>query len=101
VTTMTAVAVRFQPTTGRLARMSHAATSAVSVLLLTPGAMLAMVFGLWRLGQDLGWTANFVISQGLFSHWVVWMALSAGLKTTANLATRGPQAQTAADSPGR
>lgn len=95
---MTAVAVRFQPATGRVARMSQAAAAAMSVLLLTPGAMIAMVFGLWRLGEDLGWTAQFVISQGLFSHWVVWMALSVGLKTTANLATRAPQVQRAADS---
>ena|SRR5205809_774012 len=91
-TTITPVAVRFQPANGGLVRVSQAAVAAMSVLLLTPGAMIAMVFGLWRLGEDLGWTAKFVISQGLFSHWVVWMALSVGLKTTAKLTTRSAAA---------
>lgn len=97
VTAISAVAVRLEPVTERLTRMSQVAAGALSVLLLTPAAMIALVFGLWRLGEDLGWTSKFVIGQGLFSHWVVWMALSVVLKATANLATNGPQAQLAAD----
>jgi len=42
--------------------------------------MLALVFGLWRVSADLGWTENFVISSGLFSHWQVWIALALALK---------------------
>jgi len=101
VTTITAVAVRFQPATGSIARISQDAAAALSALMLTPAAMIAMAFGLWRLGEDLGWTARFLISQGLFSHWVVWGALAIGLKSTANLATRGAPAQIASDSPDR
>lgn|SRR5215469_5992485 len=50
------------------------------VILLTPASMLALVFGLWRVSADLGWTENFVISSGLFSHWQVWIALALALK---------------------
>ena len=42
--------------------------------------MLALVFGLWRVGTDLGWTGNFLIASGLFSHWQVWMAIAIALK---------------------
>ena len=98
VTTINAVAVRFQPSSGRVTKMSQAAAAAMSVLLLTPAAMIAMVFGFWRLGEDLGWTTSFLVSQGLFSHWVVWMALSVGLKKTATIATRGAQTESVANS---
>ena len=50
------------------------------IILLTPAAMLALVFALWRIGADLGWTGTFVISDGFFSHWQVWLALAIGLK---------------------
>ena len=68
--------------------MSQEAASLVSVLFLNPGAMIALVFGLWRLGEDLGFAGPFVISDGLFSHWLVWIMLSAGLKALATMATR-------------
>jgi hypothetical protein len=47
--------------------------------LLKPAALMAGVLGFWRLGVDLNWTNQFVIEQGLFSHWQVWFALAAGL----------------------
>ena len=46
--------------------------------LLTPGAVMASVLGLWRLAADMKWTGEFGISSGLFSHWQVWLA-SAGI----------------------
>ena len=64
----------------------------VLVSLLTPASMLALVFGLWRVSEDLGWTEAFVISSGLFSHWQVWMALAVALK----MAASSLQAQTRA-----
>ena len=54
------------------------------VVFLTPASMLALVFALWRVSADLGWTESFVISSGLFSHWQVWMALAIALKLTAS-----------------
>lgn len=52
----------------------------VLVALLTPSAVLALAMALWRVGADLGWTGAFLISDGFFSHWQVWIALSIGLK---------------------
>jgi hypothetical protein len=34
------------------------------------------------LGVDLGWTGDFVIEQGLFSHWLVWIALAVAIKSS-------------------
>jgi hypothetical protein len=50
------------------------------ITMLTPASMLALVFGLWRVSADLGWTEDFVITSGLFSHWQVWIALALALK---------------------
>ncbi|HUA22169.1 MAG TPA: hypothetical protein VMB25_25670 [Bryobacteraceae bacterium] len=42
--------------------------------LLTPGAVMAFVLACWRLAADLSLTGQFPITNGLFSHWQVWMA---------------------------
>ena len=52
----------------------------VLVALLTPAAVVALVMALWRFCTDLGWAGPFLISDGFFSHWQVWIALSIGLK---------------------
>ena len=52
----------------------------VLVALITPGAVIVFVLGLWRLTADLDWTGTFPISTGLFSHWQVWIALAIGMK---------------------
>ena len=52
----------------------------VLVALLTPAALVALVMGMWRVGADLGWAGAFLIADGFFSHWQVWIALSIGLK---------------------
>ena len=51
--------------------------------LLTPAAVIALVLGLWRVTADLGWTGEFLISGGLFSHWQVWIALAVALQLAA------------------
>jgi hypothetical protein len=91
-TKTSAVAVRIQPAITHTAEVSNHAAAFVSVLLLTPGSLIAFVFGMWRLGQDLGFANNFVISEGLFSHWLVWIALSIGLKATATMTNRNDEA---------
>lgn len=45
--------------------------------LLTLIAISFAIFGLWRLGQDLGFAGDFVFATGLLSHWQVWMASAA------------------------
>jgi len=57
----------------------------VLVALLTPAALVALVFGMWRVCTDLGWAGVFVISGGFFSHWQVWIALSIGLKMLSSM----------------
>ena len=66
---------------------SHDAALAVSAF-LTPVAVIALAFGLWRLGMDVGWTEDFVISNGLFSHWQVWIALALALQALASTFSR-------------
>jgi hypothetical protein len=52
----------------------------ILVALLTPSAVLALVMAIWRVCADLGWAGAFLISDGFFSHWQVWLASSIALK---------------------
>jgi len=40
--------------------------------LLKPASMAAFLLALWRFSSDLGWTADFLISEGVWSHWQLW-----------------------------
>jgi hypothetical protein len=40
--------------------------------LLQPASMAAFLLAFWRFGADLGWTSDFLISDGLWSHWQLW-----------------------------
>jgi hypothetical protein len=42
----------------------------------------------WRLGSDMKWTGEFAISQGIFSHWQVWLAMAIVLQLVASLLNR-------------
>ena len=53
----------------------HAALGAGALLI--PPAAMAAVMGIWRLASDLRVTGEFGIAHGFFSHWHVWIALSA------------------------
>lgn len=82
-----ALTERLQPAIRKTAATSHEAAKLIGAF-LTPAAGLALVFGLWRLGLDLGWTENFPIATGLFSHWLVWIAAAVGLRMTGSLLNR-------------
>jgi hypothetical protein len=56
--------------------------------LLNPAAVTACALALWRLAADLGTARQFAISNGLFSHWQVWVAIMGLLKLTAMLLNR-------------
>ena len=46
----------------------------VAAGLLTLGSVCCLILGVWRLGVDFGWAAEFVFpSESFFSHWQVWM----------------------------
>ena len=64
----------------------HAALVASS--LMTPVALMAWALGGWRLAADLKWTGEFAISDGVFSHWQVWIALGIGVQFAAFLLQR-------------
>lgn len=53
-----------------------------SAPLLTPACVMAYVLAFWRLAADLG-MARESSSQGLFSHWQLWIALAAALQLAA------------------
>ena len=56
--------------------------------LLTPAAVMACVLAFWRLAADLNATGQFPISDGLFSHWQVWLASATILQFGALLLNR-------------
>jgi len=62
---------------------------AASVLgaLLVPVALMGYAMGVWRVASDIGIAQAFAIS-GLFSHWQVWMVLSAGVHLVGYALTR-------------
>src|SRR6266852_6358424 len=86
--------IRWQPAMDRIATASQEAVNMFGAL-LTPAAVVALVLGLWRLAADLDWTGAFIIPQGLFPHWLVWIALAIGLKSAASILNRtSPKTQT-------
>lgn len=52
----------------------HVALAAAT--LLSPAKVAALALGCWRLAADLRITARFAISDGLFSHWQVWVGIA-------------------------
>lgn len=93
--TTSAVTGKLQPAITRTAAISavifEGATNLVGAF-VTPAAVIATVMALWRIGADVGFTGEFVVSTGLFSHWQVWMMLALVLKLTGSLIHRTPQA---------
>ena len=55
----------------RSGKNNHLARLAASFLTLSATCLAS--FGMWRVAQDLGWAGDFVIADGLFSHWQVWI----------------------------
>jgi len=47
---------------------------------LNPASAFLLALGLWRLGSDLGLTSAFVVSEGILSHWQVWIAAAGALQ---------------------
>ena len=55
---------------------------------LSLASAVALLAALWRLGNDLNRTERFAISQGLFSHWQIWLALAILLQIAATILQR-------------
>lgn len=48
--------------------------------LLAPAALMAAALAAWSVAADLGLAGTFGISEGVFSHWQVWLAIAAALE---------------------
>jgi len=83
----TTVATLVRPVFDSGVRLMQSAAGPVSFLLRNL-ALAAGVLGLWRLGSDLGWTQDFFIAAGLWSHWQIWFALAAVLNAGAGFLVR-------------
>jgi hypothetical protein len=55
---------------------------------LNLASVVAFLLALWRLSSDLNWTRRFALSQGLFSHWQIWLALAVLLQVAATMLQR-------------
>ena len=42
--------------------------------LLWPASLMAFALGLWRIAADMRFASEFPITEGVFSHWQVWIA---------------------------
>ena len=54
---------------------------------------MACVLAFWRLAADLNATGQFPISDGLFSHWQIWLASATVLQFSALLLNRYGKAE--------
>jgi hypothetical protein len=62
----------------RKGKNSRIATLAAN--LLTMASISCAALGLWRVGTDLHWAGGFVFSQGLLSHWQVWIGTAVAIE---------------------
>jgi hypothetical protein len=70
----------------RRGKNRHVAAGAAA--LLSPAAVVAAVLGVWRIAADIGLAGAFAITEGLFSHWQVWLAVAAVLQLLSILLNR-------------
>ena len=66
---------------------------------LTLSAVTCLTLAAWRLTSDLGWTGEFAITEGLLSHWQVWMTLTIGTGVVGVKLLRVARAREAASVP--
>jgi hypothetical protein len=88
--------VRIQLSSGARVRQKRRKNQHVALALaslLTPAAVMACVLALWRLAADLSVTGQFPITDGLFSHWQVWLTVAATLQFSAIVLNRYGKAE--------
>jgi len=93
------VRIRFAkgPTLGR-SRVANRNVAIAAGALLTPAALIASVFGVWRIAADLNVANSFAIPSGLFSHWQVWVGAAVGLQLCSRVLNRYAKGRDAATS---
>src|SRR5581483_2716766 len=61
-------------------RLPYGQFALASATFLQPVVLMAFAVALWRIGVDVHMARSFVISDGLFSHWQVWLAVTGVLQ---------------------
>ena len=79
--------LRGVPRLAHLRRRLRRAALGLAALMI-PASLAAYALGFWRIAADLNLTGQFAISQGLFSHWQVWIALGAVIQGAAMTLSR-------------
>src|SRR5690348_12803936 len=51
----------------------------MAAFLLKPVVLTIYVFGFWCLAAQMGWASEFVIQDGAFGNWMVWMGVAGGI----------------------
>ena len=51
----------------------------IAAFLLRPVLLSIYVFGFWCLAAQMGWASEFVIQDGPFGNWMVWMGVAGGM----------------------
>jgi hypothetical protein len=83
------IRIRFKR--GRKAVEKRSANKRLALIvaaLLPPVALTAALLAAWRIAADLKLAGSFAISQGLFSHWQVWMGAAVLLEMCARVLNR-------------
>lgn len=51
----------------------------IAAFLLRPVLLSIYVFGFWCLAAQMGWASEFLIQDGAFANWMVWMGVAGAL----------------------
>jgi hypothetical protein len=68
--------VRIRFGRGRVISRRKGKNSGIAILaasLLTLVSISFASLGIWRIGTDLAWAGDFVVPDGLLSHWQIWI----------------------------
>lgn len=50
----------------------------MATLLFRPVLLALYVLGFWCLAAQMGWAAEFIVQEGPFTNWMIWMGLAGG-----------------------
>jgi hypothetical protein len=79
-------------------RRKNKRLASVAAALLSPAAVTAAAFAVWRLTADMNLTRSFAITSGFFSHWQVWLGVAVILQVCSRLLNRYSKAEDTAAS---
>ena len=79
-------------------RRKNKRLASVAAALLSPAAVTAAAFAVWRITADMNLTRSFAITSGFFSHWQVWLGGAVVLQVCSRLLNRYAKAEDTATS---